>query len=963
MSEQYTLFNTVKDDIEFDALLTQGESIVEQQSGQYWTNRDESDPGTTLLQAYCYGASDLAYRHTLPLKDLLTPSVEQQKEAGIFPQEFGPQQTLTCGPISIDDYRRALLDLHSSDEGDAESYFLFQDALLIKEPETERYSYWYDKENRKYSFNKPEGIGDEGKALNLLGNYWIYLVPSRRTQQDKTLAQKILDNFLRNSRNLGESVSRIVWLQPIDFPLTMNIELDEDVADIAAVFAEVYRAAEQIVSPYPQRFTTQSLRDNGASSEQIFEGPYLLHGWIPELPAKRIYDRPLTINLSPLINTLLSIDGIKSISNLTLEDLPQHISAVENDQWSWQIEAGFYPRLWGDNPVELITSTESPLNFTIKGGINISVSKEDLEEKLTETPLIHTDPILLPWGKHRKVMDYYPAGDRLPSCYGLQTPVGAAKPEQIQLHQFMLAFEQILANGCAELEILPQLMAFKDRADVVWGVQWPFTSGSINDDVHQAYKPELATLLQRYAAVMLDNQPNQPNYSKELDILNYLLGYFGSSRAARPLTLNYVEFLLTQRGYLAQQPELAYHRDNIRIDKVSALQKRIAGRLGIGAECFKDRPDLSKLPFYVIEHRQLLPLRPNSDFDSQQTPDKVEISSDRQTLSISQTGSEGKLQRGQVVDLIVIENDPEHPFIIVSQMITSVEGNTFSISVQNSAQLEYRLTRIEDAASKNNVRWQNSNVWLEDMDYQLNYSDDQDQTVQPGQALPANQRRLVSSPQSPFPTMAKVNDKITLRYAIGPQAPQGRDVDPNYQLEATIVEVDRIKGTLVIEKIGESPDDFPDKASAWRYSWYFSSEEYANTDRFSFVVSCVINRQLIDKEGIEPYKLEAWIQEEILAEFPAHISLINHWLAADTFNNFALTYQRWQNNGAPLGDQSYSIIEILTLGRLPSDLKGIGTMRIATTEQRIEVVGDTGTEWNSDLIIENELFYVPNENE
>uniref|UniRef100_UPI001CEDF467 hypothetical protein n=1 Tax=Photorhabdus antumapuensis TaxID=2862867 RepID=UPI001CEDF467 len=75
--------------------------------------------------------------------------------------------------------------------------------------------------------------------------------------------------------------------------------------------------------------------------------------------------------------------------------------------------------------------------------------------------------------------------------------------------------------------------------------------------------------------------------------------------------------------------------------------------------------------------------------------------------------------------------------------------------------------------------------------------------------------------------------------------------------------------------------------------------------------------------------------------------------------DFASTYQRWQNNGAPLGDEAYHILKTLTLGRLPSAATGIGNMRIATAQQRIEVIGESGTEWNTEVIISNQLVYVP----
>lgn len=125
------------------------------------------------------------------------------------------------------------------------------------------------------------------------------------------------------------------------------------------------------------------------------------------------------------------------------------------------------------------------------------------------------------------------------------------------------------------------------------------------------------------------------------------------------------------------------------------------------------------------------------------------------------------------------------------------------------------------------------------------------------------------------------------------------------------------------------------------------------------MVSVVINRQLIENDKVDPYKLEAWVKTEILAEFPAHLSMIFHWLSPEHFKNFASTYKRWQNNGAPLGDEAYNILETLTLGRLPSEATGTGNMRIATEQQRKEVIGDSGTEWNEKVIEDNQLLYVP----
>ncbi|MCT8341579.1 MULTISPECIES: hypothetical protein [Photorhabdus] len=957
MSHQDALFPVVKDDIAFDTLLAQAKAVIEQQSGQFWSDMSESDPGITLLEACCYGASDLAYRHSLPLLDLLTPRKEQQTPGdGIFPQEFGPQQMLTCGPITLADYRRALLDLHSDNTVDG--YFLFNDVLLVCEPNDQRYTYWYSKKEREYRFTQI--ANSDSKQLTLRGNYWLYLLPGRETQIDNKLAQEKLNVFLKNNRNLGEWVNRVIWLEPVDLPLKIDIQLDNDVKDIADVFAQIYMTAEQTVLEKPLRYTTQTMKEMGYNNEEIFDGPYLHHGWIPELPPIKDYSGATILNLSHLVNQLLAIKGVQSIIRLELDenkDNKKIISPLLQDNWSWQIAKGYYPRLWGDDPLGLITSPDSPLTLIAKGGVKVVVSREEIKKNIITEPLINIQPELLNWGKHRKVLDYYPVSNKLPACYGLQTNKHTL--QQLQLHQFILPFEQILANGCAELALLPKLLAFKQRGNKVYGAQWPFKVNTVSQNVHQEIMPDLIKKLNDDVQIDNDDGIHERNYAKELAILEYLLGYFGTQRAARPLILNRQDFLSTQRGYLAQQPELAYHRNNIRIDKVSALQKRIAARLGLGRKCFSEPPDLADLPFYLIEHRRLLPVKPDEAFNSEQTPDNLEIKnhpdSKNHHLIIIQQSTAGRLLHGQMINLII---KGENGFTLRGQVITEITEKSFYLDTHNSVALEHNLNIVQQAFTDKKLCWQNSPVWLEDMDYQLVYADEIHQKNKEDDEL-----WITSSPQSPFPAMIKEGDEITLKYKITPYEPAKKiSADMNspsdYMLKALVKKFDRIKGKILIKR-GKNTKPFPEKENAWRYRWYFSSAEYAYTDRFSFVVSVVINRQLIENNNVDHHGLESWVKTEILAEFPAHVSMIIHWLSPDHFRNFASTYKRWQNNGSALGDEAYHILEVLTLGRLPSELTGIGNMRIATEQQRIEVISESETEWNSKFIESNQLLYVP----
>ncbi|WP_186375094.1 hypothetical protein [Yersinia similis] len=479
----------------------------------------------------------------------------------------------------------------------------------------------------------------------------------------------------------------------------------------------------------------------------------------------------------------------------------------------------------------------------------------------------------------------------------------------------------------------------------VWGEQWPFKAGSVNDEAHQTYAINLKNWMKGVAQ----------DTEQELNIINYLLGYFATQRAPNTFTINADDFLAVQQGYLAQQTVLTYHRDNIRVDQVSPLQKRIAARMGLGKKLFHLQPNLSELPFYLIEHRALLPIKPNAEFDGEQQPSSVRIEdgdNGQHSLVITQTGINDKLTQGQVVNLVLYEGDADdNKFILRGQMIVKIQGDSFWLDTNNSTQLQNNLERVLAVANAGRLAWQNSPVWLEDMSYRLAYASDQEQ-------LPNNQRRLTRTPQTPFPSLIRVGSEITLTNNLG-LGNRVREATP--QLYAKVISFDRIQGTLVVERQDNSTLDFPSLKDDWRYHWHFSGDEYGRTDRFSFVISAVMNSDLIESPNVDPYKLEKWVKDTIITELPAHISMIIHWMGHNQFLNFGSTYQRWQNNGTPLGDTSYSILESLTLGKMPSGTTGIGTMRIATEAQRTDVVGSEENQWNENMIIQNELYYIPQE--
>ncbi len=918
--------------IHFDNLLAQALQAVENYAGERWTDTAEHDPGITLLQALCYATSDVAYRHTLPLVDLLTPESEADQD-GIFPAAFGPHQALTCGPITEDDYRRAILDLHSSDESDVtrdgEGNFFFRNVQLRRESENEQSSYFYNLESREFVF-QPVEASLALQPLSVSGTYHLYLELNRNvTRAD---AESKLDKFLADNRNLCEQIRNKTWLDAAPVDLYIVVELDDDCTEPARIMAEIFQRTEALIRPQALRYRATELAAQGFDNETIYQGPRLQHGWIPTLPAALDYASSQQLNISQLAHDFIAIDGVKTIQHLSFD-------AIEV-QWEITVPQNAYLLPWGENPFDKLAL--GGVVKLLKRGQQLAVKAADIEVEIPE--LIKEPDVVLDFGRWRKPGRYHYASQRLPPCYGLLEE--AQTSEQKQLHQFLLPFEQQLANSCDQLARLPELLSFqRAEGNLVWGGQWPLPADSEAQKVHASYATHLETC----------NNGAQKDADKELAIVDYLLSYFGSGRSDRTLWLQPSEkdattFLQVQKKFLGQHSELAYSRASLRVDVVSALQRRIAARLGLGPGMFDHPENIANLPFYIVEHRALLPVEPNPGYNGNQSVSKAEIdSSVSSRLIITAADSISELKSGQLIDLVILNDKNENELVIRSIMIAAIHDDQFTLDSKNHTQLASRLSKVIDASQNNKLCWKNCNVWLNDMLYDLVYADDQDD-VEDGQ------KRLISTP---YPVMLGVNNKIGIKEKISLKEKKLIAEEPIVSEElivAQVVSVDPARGSFIVAPIeGDKP--LPGNPPLqFKYQWHIMHETIE--DRFSFVVSIVFDRKLLKEDAvIEPAVKAAWFAQVVCEEMPAHIFTQVHWMA--DFETFAGVYKVWQNGGATLGDEAYKLLNMLSLGQLPGAAEGINAAVIATENQRKEVIGSEGDQWNTGLIESYGLFYIP----
>jgi hypothetical protein len=114
---------------DYEFLRTEGLKHIESLSHDLWTDYNSHDPGITILEALCYAITELGYRSGFDMKDLLSDANHK-----IFANQnfFTAKKILTNNPLTINDYRKLLIDLDG-----IHNAFLFADDKTLDEKKNE----------------------------------------------------------------------------------------------------------------------------------------------------------------------------------------------------------------------------------------------------------------------------------------------------------------------------------------------------------------------------------------------------------------------------------------------------------------------------------------------------------------------------------------------------------------------------------------------------------------------------------------------------------------------------------------------------------------------------------------------------------------------------------------------------------------------------------------------------------
>ena len=94
---------------DYAGLRKKGIEYIQELGHDIWTEYNPSDPGITILEAVCYAITDLGYRSSFDIKDLIAPKeLENDTWRQIF---YTARKILHNSPLTLNDYRKLLIDI------------------------------------------------------------------------------------------------------------------------------------------------------------------------------------------------------------------------------------------------------------------------------------------------------------------------------------------------------------------------------------------------------------------------------------------------------------------------------------------------------------------------------------------------------------------------------------------------------------------------------------------------------------------------------------------------------------------------------------------------------------------------------------------------------------------------------------------------------------------------------------
>ncbi|UII31365.1 hypothetical protein LVD17_24025 [Fulvivirga ulvae] len=599
--------------LSYDFLRAEGIKLIQQMAGSTWTDHNTHDPGITILEQLCYAITDLAYRIDYDIPDLLG-----RDGSSSYEELYGPAKILTVNPVTLLDLRKIVIDV----EG-------VKNAWIEKVP-----------------YVKPEaGPNNEepGGGIKPRGLYKVDIEKDDWSNETGIDISNHVKARLQAVRGVCEDFDEVTLLNEQLIRLQGVINLTDKVENVNQLIADVLFRVATYLSPRIRFYSLSQLLEQGKTTDEIFEGPLLRHGFINNEELQR-QARVREVHSSDVIREIMDEEGISSIDELSVA------SGDVIKKWVLPLDPLKAPKLDVRGTLEHLQFTSQGLKANIDADRVIALYNLKIRGSIDRNVLHSAEPdMVLPETKDRNISRYYSIQNYFPSNFGLgdsELPESAPEKRKMQAKQlkaYLALFEQQLANYFSQTAHFKDLVSFDGDDTRTYFNQSLTGSGAGIEDIlvgEESYEQYLAEMtadsadslnrkniflnhllarfgekFSRYGVFLQGVSEGAPKRSEQLSETNPDLlqqrSFESDNRAneiSRQLIKDKTRFLKDYDKISGGRAK-AYdcEKEYWNTDNVSGLEKRIARKIGINDYTRRNLADADTEGFHMVEHILLRP--------------------------------------------------------------------------------------------------------------------------------------------------------------------------------------------------------------------------------------------------------------------------------------------------------------------------------------------------------------------
>jgi hypothetical protein len=421
------IFNDNQDQnipLDFESLRSHGIELIQKMAGNIWTDFNLHDPGVTILEQLCYAITDLAYQTDFDITDLLS-----EKDGKIDYKSnsfFLKQNILTSNPVTVTDYRKAIIDEVSEID-----------------------NIWFTPVTSATGANAMQGLYKVMVQVKIaFAKEWL-----AGTRDEQFIKDRIRAAY-NSKRNLCEDIfDEIIILKPVEIAIQADIQI-EPAQVPESVLTHIYIALRDAVNRPVKYLTEMEMLKKGYTIDQMYCGPLLKNGLIPDSELKDKQQNIEAVNIVQSISNVLGVVLVKKLYiSRSVEGEPSKMLVLDDSEFAFL-------------DIESVSSLNinlfidkyrvPPIRKTMFADLLQNVIENSYRDYVKSFYRSGTQLT----GTYHDNSEYYSIQNYFPLVYGigeeglLKSAPDERKAQAKQLKAYLMLFEQVLANYLAQLNHL-----------------------------------------------------------------------------------------------------------------------------------------------------------------------------------------------------------------------------------------------------------------------------------------------------------------------------------------------------------------------------------------------------------------------------------------------------------------------------------------------------------------------------